>query len=130
MVVGIILYLAAAVTTGFQVYAGYQRALWWAPGAPLPLLGLMGCGLMLLGTAWGAVRGTSAAWIVLIGTIFQWAFYVPGLTTYGGRMMSVLRNGNLALLDANYLLGLLPAVLLAAATLHALWRGPLATQAG
>jgi len=128
MVLGIVLYIAAAVTTAFQAYAGVQRQLWWAPSSPLPMLALVGCGVMLLGAAWGAVRATSASWVVLIGAVLLWAFYVPGLMTYGNHLLSVLQGGSLTLLDVNYLLPLGPALLLAAATLHALYRGPLATR--
>jgi hypothetical protein len=128
MVLGIVLYIAAAVTTAFQAYAGIQRELWWAPSSPLPLLALIGCGVMLLGAAWGAVRATSSSWVVLIGAILLWAFYVPGLMTYGDHLLGVLHGGQLTLLDVNYLQPLGPALLLAAATLYALYRGPLATR--
>ncbi|HEV2386872.1 MAG TPA: hypothetical protein VGS20_06400 [Candidatus Acidoferrales bacterium] len=121
----IILYILAAVSCAVQVYQGVTHGLWWAPPDPLPMAGLAGILLMLLGSAWGAVKGSSAAWFVFVGAIFCWAFYVPGLGNLLGSMRQSLMEGRLNFGALDVYLPLLPPILLLIATIKAFLVGPL-----
>ncbi len=123
--VNIIIYLVATIAVGVQIYGAVTHSLWWSPGDPLPTVGLIGALTMALGTAWGAVKGSSAAWIVFIGALFCWAFYIPGLGMMLGTMQQSFLEGRTSLASLDTYLPLLPAVLLAVATFTALMVGPM-----
>ena len=123
--VNVIIYLVATVGVGIQVYGAISHTLWWAPNDPLPMVGLIGALLMTLGTAWGAVKGSSSAWIVFIGTMFCWAFYIPGLGNLVGSLRQSLVSGQISLATLDTYLPLLPAALLLIATYTSLMVGPM-----
>lgn len=126
----IILYLVAAISCSVQVYQGVTHALWWAPPDPLPTVGLIGVGAMLLGSAWGAVKGSSAAWIVFIGAILCWGFYVPGLGNLIGTMRQNLLEGRLNFGSLDVYLPLLPPLILLIATVKSFLVGPMGKTYG
>ena len=121
----VIIYLVATVGVGIQVYGGVMHTLWWAPNDPLPMVGLIGALLMTLGTAWGAVKGSSSAWIVFIGTLFCWAFYIPGLGNLFGNLQQSIVSGKISLATISTYLPLLPPALLVVATFTSLMVGPM-----
>ncbi len=121
----VIIYLVAAIGAGIQVYGAFSHNLWWAPSAPLPLVGLIGVGIMVLGTAWSAVKGSSAAWFVFIGALLCWAFYLPGLGSLLTSMREAVMAGRLTLTSTDVYLPLLPPSLLAVASVTSLMSGPL-----
>ncbi|HVB35308.1 MAG TPA: hypothetical protein VNJ52_13180 [Patescibacteria group bacterium] len=121
----VIIYLVATIGVGVQVYAAITSNLWWAPPDPFPMVGLIGALIMTLGTAWGAVKGSSAAWIVFVGSLFCWAFYIPGLGNLLGGLRQSLAEGRISLATVGSYLPLLPALLLAVATYTALMIGPM-----
>lgn len=123
--VNIVIYLVAAIGAGVQVYGALSGNLSWTPTGSLPMIGLVGVLLMGLGTAWGAVKGSSAAWIVFVGTLFCWVFYLPGLGNLLGTMQQSLAEGRVSLASLDIYLPLLPAVLLLVATYIALVNGPM-----
>jgi len=123
--VNVLIYLIATIGVGVQVYAAVTHNLWWAPMDPFPTVGLIGALTMTLGTAWGAVKGSSAAWIVFIGTLFCWAFYIPGLGNLLGTMQQSMMEGRVSLASASTYLPLLPPILLAIATYTSLMVGPM-----
>jgi hypothetical protein len=122
----VIIYLVATIGTGIQIYGAVSHGLWWAPGGSLPLVAMVGVMIMGLGTAWSAVKGSSAAWIVFVGALLCWAFYVPGLGTLLGDFRSSISAGRLSIASAQVYLPLLPPALLAVATVASLTAGPLA----
>ena len=81
--------------------------------------------LMGLGAAWGAVKGSSAAWIVFVGALFCWAFYLPGLGNVIGTMQQSLAEGRVSLASLDIYLPLLPSILLLVATYISLMNGPM-----
>lgn len=121
----VIIYLLASIGVGVQMYGAVTHSLWWAPNDPLPTVGLIGALLMALGTAWGAVKGSSAAWIVFIGTMFCWAFYIPGLGNLFGTLQQSIASGKMSLAALDTYLPLLPATLLLIATYTSLMVGPM-----
>lgn len=121
----VFIYLVAAIACGFQVYAAFTHNLWWAPNDPLPTVGLVGVIGMLLGSAWGAVKGSSSAWIVFGSALLCWAFYIPGLGNLIGSMRQMIMEGRLSLADVASFLPLLPPIFLTVATLQALVVGPM-----
>jgi hypothetical protein len=123
--VNVIIYLVATIGVGVQVYGAVVGTLWWAPGNPFPTVGLIGAMIMLLGTAWGAVKGSSSAWIVFIGALLCWVFYIPGLGMLIGSLRQSLALGRMSLADVDTYLPLLPAVLLVVATYTSLMVGPM-----
>ena len=125
----VIIYLVATIGTGVQIYGAMNNNIWWAPGNPYPTAGLIGVLLMALGTAWSAIKGSSAAWIVFIGSLFCWAFYIPGLGNMLGGMQQLVQEGRLSLASPQAYLQLLPAALLAVATFTALMVGPMGKTA-
>ncbi len=124
----VIIYLIATVATGVQIYHAVTGSLWWSPHDPLPLVGLFGIVIMTLGTAWSAVKGTTAAWIVFIGSFFCWAFYLPALGTLLANMHELVVEGRFSFAAAGPYLSVLPPSLLAVATVTALLAGPMAQQ--
>lgn len=126
----VIIYLVAAIGAGIQVYGAISHNLWWAPSGTLPMVGLVGVAIMVLGTAWSAVKGTSAAWFVFIGALFCWAFYLPGLGSLLGSMREAVAEGRLSLASASVYLPLLPPSLLAVASVTSLMNGPLGKHEG
>lgn len=127
--VNVIIYLLASIGTGVQVYAALTNNLWWSPGGALPTVGLAGVLLMGLGTAWGAVKGSSSAWIVFIGALFCWAFYLPGLGNLLGTMQQSIAEGRLSFASIDVYLPLLAPALLLTATLTSLMNGPMGKKA-
>lgn len=123
--VNVIIYLVATIGVGVQVYSAVTHTLWWAPSDPLPTVALIGALLMTLGTAWGAVKGSSSAWIVFLGTLFCWAFYIPGLGNMFGNLQQSIVLGKISLATAGAYLPLLPAALLLVATYTSLMVGPM-----
>jgi hypothetical protein len=123
--VNVIIYVVASVACTVQVYAAFTHGLWWAPNDPLPTIGLIGVIGMMLGAAWGAVKGTSAAWIVFLSSFFCWAFYIPGLGNLIGSMRQQILEGRLSFADAGVYLPLLPPILLVVATIQSLMVGPM-----
>ena len=121
----VIIYLIATIGVGIQIYGAVTHNLWWAPQDPFPTVGLIGALAMALGTAWGAVKGSSSAWIVFVGTLFCWAFYIPGLGNLVGSLQQSITEGRVSLASADAYLPLLPAILLAIATYTALMVGPM-----
>lgn len=123
--VNVVIYLVAAIGAGVQVYGALTGNLWWSPGGSLPTVGLVGVLLMGLGAAWGAVKGSSAAWIVFVGALFCWAFYLPGLGNVIGTMQQSLAEGRVSLASIDIYLPLLPSILLLVATYISLMNGPM-----
>lgn len=123
--VNVVIYLVAAIGCVFQVYGAMTHNLWWAPNDPLPTVGLIGVIGMFLGTAWGAVKGSSAAWIVFLSALLCWAFYIPGLGNLIGSMRQMILEGRLSIADAGTYMPLLPPILLLVATLESLVVGPM-----
>lgn len=121
----VIIYLVAAIGAGIQVYGAMTNNLWWAPSGTLPIVGLVGVAIMVLGTAWSAVKGSSAGWFVFIGALFCWAFYLPGLGSLLGGLRESVMEGRLSLNSASIYLPLLPPSLLAVASVTSLMAGPL-----
>lgn len=121
----VIIYLIATVGVAVQIYPAVTHNLWWAPSAPMPTVGLIGAIIMTLGTAWGAIKGSSSAWIVFIGTLFCWAFYIPGLGNLVGTLQQSLMEGKISLASVATYLPLLPAALLVVATYTSLMVGPM-----
>jgi hypothetical protein len=121
----VIIYLIATIGVGVQIYPAVTNNLWWAPRDPFPTVGLIGALIMTLGTAWGAVKGTSAAWIVFVGTLFCWAFYIPGLGNLLGSLRQSMMEGRITLSSLDTYLPLLPPVLLLIATFTSLTVGPM-----
>ncbi len=125
----VIIYLLASIGVGVQVYAAITSNLWWSPSGALPTVGLIGVLLMGLGTAWGAVKGSSAAWIVFIGALFCWAFYLPGLGNLFGTMQQLISEGRLSFASTAVYVPLLAPTLLLVATFTALMNGPMGKKA-
>jgi|SRR5579884_1251139 len=125
----VIIYLLASIGAGIHVYGAITNNLWWSPGGSLPMVGLIGVLVMGLGTAWGAVRGTSSAWIVFIGALFCWAFYIPGLGNLFGTLRQSILEGRLSFASLDVYLPLLAPALLIVATYTALMNGPLGKKA-
>jgi hypothetical protein len=123
--VNVIIYLIATIGVGVQVYSALTYNLWWAPSNPFPTVGLIGVLIMTLGTAWGAVKGTSAAWIIFVGALFCWAFYIPGLGNLLGSMRQLMAEGRISFADMGTFLPLLPPLLLLVATYTAVMVGPM-----
>ncbi len=123
--VNVIIYLVASIGVAVQTYAAYHNGLPWAPAGSLATVGLIGVVIMVLGTAWSAIKGSSAGWIVFIGALFCWAFYIPALGNLFGFMQAAVTEGRLSLADSETYLRLLPAVLLLVATFTALMAGPM-----
>jgi hypothetical protein len=123
--VNVIIYLIATIGVGIQIYGAVTHNLWWAPIDPFPTVGLIGALIMTLGTAWGAIKGSSSAWIVFVGTLFCWAFYIPGLGNLLGSLRQSFAEGRVSFAAVNTYLPLLPAVLLAIATYTSLMIGPM-----
>lgn len=121
----VIIYLVATIGVAIQIYAAMTHNLWWAPPDPFPTVGLIGAIIMTLGTAWGAVKGSSAAWFVFVGALFCWAFYIPGLGNLLGTMQQSMAEGRISLADVTSYLPLLPPLLLTIATVTALMVGPM-----
>lgn len=121
----VIIYLIATIGVGVQIYGAVTHNLWWAPNDPFPTVGLIGTLTMALGTAWGAIKGSSSAWIVFVGTLFCWAFYIPGLGNLLGSLRQSISEGRISLASADAYLPLLPPLLLAIATYTALMAGPM-----
>lgn len=121
----VIIYLIATIGVGVQVYGAINHTLWWAPNDPLPTVALIGALLMTLGTAWGAVKGSSSAWIVFLGAMFCWAFYIPGLGTLLGGLRESMASGKMSPATLVTYLPLLPAALLLVATYTSLMVGPM-----
>lgn len=121
----VIIYVVAAVAAGVQVYEAVTHMLWWGPNDPLPMVGLIGIGIMLLGAAWGAVKGSSAAWFVFVGSILCWVFYVPGLQNLLGSMRQSIEEGRLSFASLDVYLPLLPPILLLIASLNSFMAGPM-----
>ena len=128
--VNVIIYLIATIGVGVQVYGAVTHNLWWGPSDPFPTVGLIGALTMALGTAWGAVKGTSAGWFVFVGALFCWAFYIPGLSNLFGTMQQSAMEGRISLASASTYLPLLPPALLAIATYTALMAGPMGKTQG
>lgn len=124
----VIIYLVSTVAIGVQIYHAVTGSLWWSPHDPLPTVGLIGIVLMTLGTAWSAVKGSSAAWIVFVGSFFCWAFYLPALGTLLGNMHQMVAEGRFSFASASPYLTLLPPAMLAVATVTALVNGPMAQK--
>lgn len=125
----VIIYLLASIGTAMQIYGAITNNLWWSPGGPLPMVGLIGVLLMGLGTAWGAIKGSSSAWIVFFGALFCWAFYIPGLTNLLGTMRASISNGKLSFASVDVYLPLLAPALLIVATYVSLMNGPMGKSA-
>ena len=123
--VNVIIYLVASIGVAVQTYTAYHNGLSWAPGGSLATVGLIGVIIMVLGTAWSAVKGSSAGWIVFVGALFCWAFYIPALGNLFGFMQAAMAEGRFSMADSETYLRLLPAVLLAVATFTALMAGPM-----
>lgn len=121
----VIIYLVASIATAVQVYGAVTNNLWWSPGGPLPIVGAVGVILMALGTAWGAVKGSSSAWIVFIGALFCWAFYIPGLGNLLGSMRQSIAEGKLSFASLGVYLPLLAPALLIVASYTSLMNGPM-----
>lgn len=121
----VIIYLVATIGIGIQIYGAMSRNLWWAPGGSLTTVAMIGVLIMGLGTAWSAVKGSSAAWIVFFGALLCWAFYIPGLGTLLGSLRSSISAGRLSIASAEVYLPLLPPALLAVASVASLMAGPL-----
>lgn len=122
----VIIYLVATLGAGVQVYAALNGNLWWAPTSPFPMVGLVGVLLMGLGTAWSAVKGSTAAWIVFFGAMLCWVFYIPGLGMLLGGMRQSISEGRLSIASSEVYLALLPPALLVVASLASLLNGPMA----
>jgi hypothetical protein len=123
--VNVIIYIVAAISCSVQVYAAFTHNLWWTPNDPLPTVALVGVVGMMLGAAWGAVKGTSAAWIVFFSAMLCWAFYIPGLGNLIGSMRQQIMEGRLSFADIGVYLPLLPPIFLTVATIQALMVGPM-----
>jgi hypothetical protein len=128
--VNVVIYLLASIGVAVQVYGAMTGNLWWSPGGGLPTIGLVGVLLMTLGTAWSAVKGSSAAWFVFIGALFCWAFYVPGLGSLLGQMQEALAEGRLSYASPDVYVPLLAPILLAVATYVSLMNGPMGKKHG
>jgi hypothetical protein len=126
----VIIYLLASIGVAVQVYGAITGNLWWSPSGALPTVGLIGVLLMALGTAWSAVKGSSAAWIVFIGALFCWAFYIPGLGNLLGQMRQSIMEGRLSYSSLDVYLPLLSPLLLAVATYTSLMNGPMGKKHG
>ena len=120
----VILYIVAAVACGVQVYEGVARKLWWEPPGPLPGC-LVGIITMVLGAAWAAAGSASSAWMVFLGSILCWVFYVPGLSNQFNSIWRLLAEGRLSASSLDIFLPLLPPILLLIATIRSLLIGPM-----
>jgi hypothetical protein len=123
--VNVMIYLVAAIGVAVQTYSALHNGLSWAPGGSLPMVGFVGMIIMVLGTAWSAIKGSSAAWIVFIGALCCWAFYIPALGNLFGFIQATIAEGRFSFANSETYTRLLPAVLLGVATITSLMAGPL-----
>ena len=118
-----VLYMATALTTGFQVYWVLMMAIWGAPTSPLEFVSICGSVVLFIAGVLAKWRPRAAAMTALCASAAIWSFYAPSLFGTFIRVpyinLLVQPQHYLRWVFRSFLVGLIPAVLLVVTTYQA-----------